>query len=77
MKNRVIYSAAAQPSILLAPKEAQHALCIGATTLYKFCSEGKLTPIKFGNRCTRFRLSEIQALIEAHASPASKAVSHE
>jgi predicted DNA-binding transcriptional regulator AlpA len=68
MANRDIQSAPALPAILLSPKQAQHALCIGTTTLYKFCDEGKLTPIKFGSRCTRFRLSEIEALIDAQAA---------
>lgn len=72
MADRVFQNAAALPSILLSPKQAQHALCIGATTLYKFCDEGKLTPIKFSRRCTRFRWSEVQALIDAHAASGEK-----
>lgn len=46
---------------------AKQLLDVGCTTIYKFCNEGKLTPIKFGRRCTRFRISEIQALITTHA----------
>jgi len=72
MANNHPPSAAALPSILLSPKQAQHALCIGTTTLYKFCDEGKLTPIKFSRRCTRFRLSDVQALIDAHAASGEK-----
>jgi len=52
--------------ILVTLKEAQIMLAVGSTTLYAWCRQGKLTPIKFGLRCTRFRLSEIQALIDAH-----------
>lgn len=55
------------PSTLLRPHEARQALGIGATTLNKFCHEGKLTPIRFSARCVRFRASEILALIDAHA----------
>lgn len=73
MADRVIQSAAALPIILLSPKQAQHALCIGRTTLYKFCDEGKLTPIKFSRRCTRFRLSDVQALIDTHTGNGSAA----
>jgi len=62
---------------LLRSKEAQQALGIGATTLYKWCRQGLLTPIKFSRRCTRFKASEVHALIAAHAAPASKGVSHE
>lgn len=66
-----------EKSILFTTNAAKTALKVGTTTIYKFCKEGKLTPIKFCPRCTRFRLSEILALIDAHAIPASKAVSHE
>lgn len=72
MADRNSQNAAALPSILLSPKQAQHALCIGTTTLYKFCDAGQLTPIKFSRRCTRFRLSDIQALIDAHAASGAK-----
>lgn len=53
--------------VLITPKNTTDLCKIGTTTLYKWCREGKLTPIKFGSRCTRFRLSEVQALIDAHA----------
>ena len=59
--------AAAPICVLLTPKNTTDLCKIGTTTLYKWCREGKLTPIKFGSRCTRFRLSEVQALIDAHA----------
>lgn len=48
---------------LVTPREAAHLLGISITTLYKFCRQDKLTPVKHGPRCTRFRMSEIQALI--------------
>ena len=47
-------------------KVTKHALNVGTTTIYKWCRDGLLTPIKFGPRCTRFRLTEIQALIDKH-----------
>lgn len=50
---------------LFTAREAKAYLRIGTTTLYKLCKEGKLTPIKFGRRCTRFRLSDVKALIDA------------
>ncbi len=40
-------------------------LSIGTTTLYKLCRNGKLHPIKLSRRCTRFRVSEICAFINA------------
>lgn len=49
---------------LISPRDACALLGIGLTTLYKFFKEGKLTPIRFGRRCTRVRLAEIIALIE-------------
>jgi predicted DNA-binding transcriptional regulator AlpA len=66
--------AAATAFALLKPKDATRLCKIGTTTLYKWCREGKLTPIKFGPRCTRFRLSEVQALIDAHAASGEKGV---
>ena len=51
---------------LVTAREAMHLLGIGSTTLYKFCREGKLNPVKFSRRCTRFRVSDIQTLICAN-----------
>lgn len=51
---------------LISSREATHLLGISNTTLYKFCREGKLNPVKFSRRCTRFRVSDIQALISAN-----------
>lgn len=48
---------------LVTPHDAAHMLGISITTLYKFCRDGKLNPVKFSRRCTRFRVSEIQDLI--------------
>jgi excisionase family DNA binding protein len=48
---------------LVSAREAAHLLGVGNTTLYKFCRLGRLNPVKFGRRCTRFRLSEIKRLI--------------
>lgn len=51
---------------LLSVGDSKTMLGIGTTTLYKLCRDGKLHPIKLGKRCTRFRVSEIYALIDAH-----------
>ncbi len=67
MADHVFQNAVALPSTLISPKQAQYELSIGAITLYKSCDEGKLTPIKFSRRCTRFRWSDVQALIDSHA----------
>ncbi len=56
---------------LITAREALHLLSVGSTTLYKFCRQGKLTPVKFSRRCTRFRLTEIHELI---ASASAKVV---
>lgn len=53
---------------------AKQLLAVGGTTIYKFCNEGKLTPIKFGRRCTRFRISEIQALIATYEARSNSKV---
>jgi excisionase family DNA binding protein len=49
---------------LITVREAMHLLGVGSTTFYKFCREGKVKPIKFSRRCTRFRMSEITAFID-------------
>lgn len=48
---------------LVDAREATRLLSISVTTLYKFCRKGRLNRVKYGPRCTRFRMSEIQALI--------------
>lgn len=53
---------------LVSLKETCRILAVGSTTIYLWCRQGKLTAYKFGSRCTRFRLSEIEALINAHAT---------
>jgi excisionase family DNA binding protein len=71
------FNSSKEISILLSTNATKFAMGVGTTTIYKWCKEGKLTPIKFGTRCTRFRLSEIQALIEAHAVPTNMGGSDE
>lgn len=51
---------------LITSREAKKLLCIGSTTLRKFCRQGRLHPILFTSRCMRFRLSEIQAFIDSN-----------
>lgn len=57
---------------LASGKFVQEALDIGPTTLHKFVAEGKLTPIRFSKRLVRYRLSEVQTLIDAHAASGEK-----
>lgn len=52
--------------VLITAREAQRRLGIKRTTLYKWINIGWLTPIRFGVRCTRFRLSQVLALIAEH-----------
>lgn len=49
---------------LLTPKEAADQLGIGNTSLYKRIKDGLLNPVKVG-RSTRFRQSEITAILES------------
>lgn len=53
-----------QADRLITVRETLLLLGIGSTTLYKFCRQGKLNPVKFSTRCTRFRMSEINAFID-------------
>lgn len=57
---------------LASGKFIQEALDIGPTTLHKFVAEGKLTPIRFSRRLVRYRLSDVQVLIDAHAASSVK-----
>lgn len=57
---------------LASSKFIQGTLGIGSTTLHKFVAEGKLNPIRFSRRLVRYRLSEVQALIDAHAASRGK-----
>jgi predicted DNA-binding transcriptional regulator AlpA len=49
---------------LVTAREAMLLLGVRSTTLYKFCRNGMLSTVKFSQRCTRYRLSEIEALID-------------
>lgn len=51
---------------LISVSDAKKMLGVGTTTIYKLCRDGKLHPIKFSRRCTRFRASEICAFINEH-----------
>lgn len=57
---------------LITSREAKFLLCVGSTTLRKFCRQGKLTPVYFSSRCQRFRISEIQTLIDSSRAGGSK-----
>jgi predicted DNA-binding transcriptional regulator AlpA len=51
---------------LISASDAKKILGIGTTTLYKLCRSGSLHPVMLSRRCTRFRVSEIFAFIDAH-----------
>lgn len=57
---------------LITSREAKNLLCIGSTTLRKFCRQGKLHPILLTSRCIRFRMSEIQAFIDSNQAGEAK-----
>lgn len=48
---------------LLTAVQVQKRLGISRTTLYKWLLEKRLTAVRFGARCTRFRSSEVDALV--------------
>ena len=56
-------SATAETKELYSVKQICSRLSVGKSTVYKWCREGLLSPIKFGRRCTRFRSSEVQELV--------------
>lgn len=59
--------------VLLSPKDTQHHLGIGPTTLNKFVRLEWLTPVRFSKRLVRYRASEVQALIDSFAKKGSAA----
>lgn len=67
MPTRVTSSDEAKPETLVTPSSARHWLSIGQTTYFKWLKEGRLKPIYFSRRIVRHRVSDIIALIEAHA----------
>jgi predicted DNA-binding transcriptional regulator AlpA len=51
----------------LRAKEAAQMLGIGKSTLWAYSKEGKLNPVRLSKRITVWRLSEIQAFMQAVA----------
>ncbi len=52
------------PKTLVSDKTGAQALSIGRTKFWGLVKDGKLTPIKLGTRCTRFRSDQILELVE-------------
>ena len=52
-----------QPEQLLQDKAVAAMLGICRAMVWKLAAGGRLTPVKLGSRCTRFRLSEVLELI--------------
>ena len=47
---------------LLTPDGAAVAIGVSHATVLKFVAQGRLTPIRLGNRCTRYDRDEVEAL---------------
>ena len=49
---------------LVTVRELSSILSVGKSTIWAWVAAGRLpAPLRFGGRCTRWRLSEIQAVI--------------
>ena len=56
--------AAALPDALLTTPTACAALGLSISTLYRLAAAGKLTPVKLGPRCTRWRAAQVRAIAQ-------------
>lgn len=55
------------PGCLIQDKTGAAALGIGRTKFWALVKAGRLQPVRFGKRCTRFRSDEVLALIRGEA----------
>lgn len=55
--------AANLPAALLTCPTVCSVLGLSEATLYRLAAAGKLTPVKLGKRCTRWRSSDVQAFM--------------
>jgi predicted DNA-binding transcriptional regulator AlpA len=62
-----IQTKAVKATLLVDASCAKRGLDVGFTTFYKLVKLGYLTPIRFSKRLVRYRVSEIEALIDATA----------
>lgn len=51
------------PGTLISDKTVAAVLGVGRTKVWLLAQEGKLVPVKLGNRCTRFHADQVLALI--------------
>lgn len=58
---------AATATLLVDASFARRGLDVGSTTFYKLVKLGYLKPIRFSKRLVRYRVSEIEALVDAIA----------
>lgn len=51
------------PGTLVNDRVAAAALAVGRTKFWSLVKEGKLTPVRMGSKCTRFRTDELFLII--------------
>lgn len=49
---------------LVTVDQAAKLLSVSRSTIWNMCTSGRLVPVKFGQRCTRIKLADIQAMAE-------------
>ena len=60
------------PDALLTIATVSAATGLSATSIYRLASKGELVPARRGNRCTRWKSSDVRAWLASQSSPASK-----
>lgn len=60
-------SAAGQDKTLMRSEEVAEMLGVSKRTVWKWTSEGRLSPIKLSTRCTRWSLAEVESFIESES----------
>lgn len=59
---------------LLTVKEVMERLKVSRATLYRFIDQGRLNPLKMGEKAVRFRETDIDAFIQGLSSSAPERV---
>jgi predicted DNA-binding transcriptional regulator AlpA len=63
MLNSKDFNAPLQPGLLVNDRTVAAFLGIGRTKVWALAKDGTLSPVRLGNRCTRFKTDDIIAVI--------------
>lgn len=69
--------AASIPGALLKAETVSAVTGLSVATLYRLAKAGKLTPIRMGSRCTRWRAADVTAWIRAQGGDMGGAIARD